>query len=125
MNYRLSYYFKRPHRFVEEIYDKIKWFIQRGKRGYSDYDTWSFDVYIVGVLAGGLKHLSKHAAGFPGNDEFPTWESWSDKLKEVAEVLEKYDKIFDIMDLKEEEKIYNDTQEALKWVAENVGALWD
>ena len=29
--------------------NNIKWFIQRGKRGYSDRDLWSFDWYLAEI----------------------------------------------------------------------------
>lgn len=61
--YRTSYYFKRPHRFVEELYLRTKWFFQRGWRGYSDSDCWSLDVYLSSWLPKALVRLrdSRHS----------------------------------------------------------------
>lgn len=45
-----------------EWYRTIKWFIQRGRRGWSDRDVWSFDWYLARVIAEGIDHLivTKH-----------------------------------------------------------------
>ena len=34
---------------------RVGGFFQRGRRGWADHDTWSFDTYLAGVLAGGLR----------------------------------------------------------------------
>ena len=44
---------------------EIKWFLQRGFRGYADCDTWDFDDYLIDVINGGLKRLQKHKCGIP------------------------------------------------------------
>ena len=33
-----------------DCYNKVKWFIQRGKRGYSDRDCWDLDNYLSRVI---------------------------------------------------------------------------
>ena len=50
---------------VEMIPLRIKSFFQRGYHGYSDQDTWDFDVYLAKVIVGGLKHLKKIQQGIP------------------------------------------------------------
>ena len=53
------------------------WF-QRANRGWADHDTWSFDIYVAEVLAGGLRRLADNTHGYPC--EFPGgsdgWEAW-------------------------------------------------
>jgi len=44
---------------------RLRGFFQRGRRGWADHDTWSFDHYLAGVLAGGLRHLADHHHGVP------------------------------------------------------------
>ena len=43
----------------------IKYFIQRGKRGWSDRDTWGFHYYLAKVIYEGLIHLKKYKHGYP------------------------------------------------------------
>ena len=44
----------------------IKMFIQRGKRGYSDSDLWSFDTYLSKVISKATIELKDKARGHPG-----------------------------------------------------------
>ena len=48
-----------------QAYREIKWFIQRGRRGWADCDTWSLDSYLSGWLPGALLHLKKYKHGVP------------------------------------------------------------
>ena len=38
---------------------------QRGQRGFSISDTWSFDGYLARVIAGGVAELRKREIGYP------------------------------------------------------------
>jgi len=52
------------------LYDrplKIKSFIQRGFRGWSNEDTWDFDIYLAKVITEGIKHLKKVHHGCPSD----------------------------------------------------------
>ena len=66
------------------------WF-QRANRGYADHDVWSFDTYLAGVMAGGLRELAAHNIGhpcdFPGGAD--GWNAW---LLDKANWLEWYHK---------------------------------
>ena len=41
----------------------IKWFIQRGRRGYADCDTWNLDVHLAEVIVGALSELKEYYHG--------------------------------------------------------------
>jgi len=47
------------------IYYDIKYFIQRGHRGWADCDTWSLDNYIDGWMPAALRHLKATKHGVP------------------------------------------------------------
>jgi hypothetical protein len=42
-----------------------KWFIQRGKRGWSDRDAWNADMYLAGMIADIMQHLIDKGVGVP------------------------------------------------------------
>jgi len=72
-------------------YRHTKWFIQRGRRGYSDRDVWNLYQYAAKVLRGSLIQLANESLGYPGEDtEWPTHEDWSRDLLEVAGGLNHY-----------------------------------
>jgi hypothetical protein len=47
-------------------YYAIKYFIQRGRRGWADCDTWSLDSYLDGFMPHALRYLKAHKHGVPG-----------------------------------------------------------
>ena len=58
---------KRLWDFVTDIPREIKWFYQRGTRGWADKDTWGFDHYLSKVISGGLNHLANKSIGHPSS----------------------------------------------------------
>ncbi len=48
-----------------QMYDEVRWFIQRGRRGWADCDTWSLDDYLDGWMPDALRYLKEHKHGVP------------------------------------------------------------
>ena len=76
--------------FPREVY----WFIQRGKRGYSDSDTWGFNYHLSDIITGGIKHLRKNLHGCPdtlnpktGKHDFNI-KRWGKILDEIVYTFE-------------------------------------
>lgn len=44
---------------------ELKWFIQRGRRGWANCDVWSLDTYLSGWLPSALRHLKETKHGVP------------------------------------------------------------
>ena len=76
-HYEIGWKLKIP----EEIYDEIKWFIQRGKRGYSDRDVWGFHYYLADVIFNGIKDFKKQVHGVPCDIPKKIGEKHSSKLR--------------------------------------------
>jgi hypothetical protein len=72
---------------------KIKYFIQRGRRGYSDEDIWDFHDYLCSILIPVLKEFSKKNMGCPG--EFWDKESKNDECHKWSETLEEMSQGFE------------------------------
>ena len=60
-----------------ELYDEVKWFIQRGMRGYSERDIWGWYSHHAVMMVGVLQYLRKHKHGYPIG---LTPGKWSKKL---------------------------------------------
>lgn len=69
------------------FFRQFKWAYQRVTRGYCDYDIWDMDTYLSQLLADGIRHLADTTHGYPGTDEFPTYESWRDYLYKISDLL--------------------------------------
>jgi len=59
------YEINRKKDIPEDTYYDIKYFIQRGKRGFSRRDVWGFYEYLTDVMIGGLKELQGMVHGYP------------------------------------------------------------
>lgn len=66
------------------IYYDIKYFAQRGRRGWADCDTWSLDYYLDGWLPDALRHLKKTKHGTPMG-MFPTEPEYIDETGNPTE----------------------------------------
>ena len=85
-------------RFVTEIpYNlrRIKWFFQRGKRGWADCDTWGVDYHLAKIVPEMLRHLQENAHGYPGYGAASTPGKWYDLLEEMIEGWEAAKRICD------------------------------
>ena len=77
---------------IKMIPKEIKWFYQRGRRGYSDCDLWGFDSFLSEIIAKGCRQLSKEKHGYPYG---LTEEEWNEALNRIAFGFEEYDKMMD------------------------------
>ena len=75
------------------MFEEIKYFIQRGRRGYSDRDLWSFTDYLCDIIPPALRDLAKNSMGCPGE----LWDKkaknnechkWDEILEEIAQGFE-------------------------------------
>jgi len=84
----------------KDIYNNIKWFIQRGKRGYADCDVWDFDSYLSKVISEGIKDLKSQIHGvssdFASKDGKDIYlDKWKVVLDEIIWTFETSQKIID------------------------------
>ena len=66
-------------------YRAIKYFVQRGWRGYADCDHWDADAYLSAVIYGVIKDLKSNLMGYP---QGLTEDQWSNILQEILDGLD-------------------------------------
>ena len=69
----------------KEWYRQIKWFIQRGKRGYSDQDLWNADSHIARTV---LAFIEMNRMGYPMG---LTEKRWAKILEEIKWLMQEVD----------------------------------
>ncbi len=87
----------RAIKWVLRIPREIKWFFQRGFRGYADCDVWSLYSYILDWLPKALDDLNKHHQGYPafldikdGNEDYEVGSKrWEEILKSMSTKLKR------------------------------------
>lgn len=64
-SYNRAYYLIHPFKYFEDLYYQAKWFVQRGRRGYSDRDVWGWCDHHSRIMVGVLISLRKTTHGYP------------------------------------------------------------
>ena len=72
---------------IRTFFRSFKWAYQRATRGIADCDCWDWPENILAYLDGGLDWFTKNTISYPGNDEFPTYESWINYLSQIKDLL--------------------------------------
>ena len=128
------------------ILRKIKWFLQRGRRGWADCDLWSLDMYLSGWMPHAMRRLIKikHAVPteiimqFEKPDESGDFSKeaiekalarWSDILEQIAIGFEAANTITNLdcnwKDDAEYERLKQLKQTGLTLFVEHYDSLWD
>ena len=68
------------------MFESLRKFIERGRKGYCYEDLWSFDNWLSKTIANGLREFKKNCHGYPSEDV--TWEGWMTILDEMIECFD-------------------------------------
>ena len=91
MNYKKQYYITHPREFIEECVHGVRYFIQRGSRGYSEQDVWNLGSYLSSWLPKALRELKKsnsYTSSFDGWCKSMTQNEWRLLLEQMAQGFE-------------------------------------
>lgn len=126
LSYRWSYYLKHPLDLIFEWGRWIKWFFQRGWRGWADCDGWNIDGYLLSWLPDAIEQMAKYKTGHPCEE---TTESWQEKLDKMvdgfraAQTLNNLD--YDFKDKDAENALIARKAQAMKLFCDHFDSLWD
>ena len=143
-------FYRAWHNHIKRWPKELKWFIQRGKRGWADCDTWCFSFYHSRVCKEALSHLKKYKMGYPcyfdesGYTDEDNSKKWDATLSHIihsfktAEQLETLDIYMysehapDMTEFCEKNKIKYQTKEEYDYMIEgfrlffkHYWSLWD
>lgn len=77
------HYITHPWEFFEDCWLNIKAAYQRITRGFAYRDLFSIDNWFLDIFPEMLKEFRENLHSFPGNSEFPTFESWTAYIEEM------------------------------------------
>jgi len=66
--------------------DAIRRFWERGRKGYCYEDIWSFDYWLSGTIARGLKEFKSGCHSYP--NDLDDWDKWMARLDEMIDCFE-------------------------------------
>jgi hypothetical protein len=101
-----------------------KYFIQRGRRGWSDQDAWNADMHLARVISGTMGYLIDKGYSIPMNYAYPD-DNIDNMKNRMTEDYSRHIKVFqqyvelcgDIPD--------DELDNSLNWLKENFRNLWD
>jgi len=103
--------------YPQDTIRNIKWFIQRGKRGFADCDIWQFDYYLSHLIENGIGRLSDVVHGIPNSlKDLDDWKNILGKIRRsfhIAKLIANGEWIYVSFDdwteekYKEDKKIYD------------------
>lgn len=125
-------YLYQPHKYFIALYDHVKYFIQRGMRGYSERDVWGWYSHHAIMMVGVLQHLRKYKHGTPIG---LTPRKWSEKLNIMEQgfqaVIDEENDVtsYKKLSMKEYRKLIFHRRRklmlGLKYFREHYQSLWD
>ena len=139
-------YFVIPfHTFINTIKNfpsEVKWFYQRGSRGWSDRSAWSIDTWLVDNLIPMLERLKKEKLGVPssmyrdedgmrrnGDGDVLAEQRWDNVLGEIIYGLKCAKKLQDMnYDYEDEEltkRLTKSSQRSFNLIGKHLFNLWD
>ena len=69
---------------IKDIFRKIKWFLQRGKNGFCDYDTYDIDYWFLKIMPKLLqRYIELNDKGLGAYPDFCSYDEWVDIIDEM------------------------------------------
>jgi len=114
------------------MFKEIKYFIQRGKRGYSDRDLWNFSDYLSEMMPKVLRHY-KGNVGCPSNfydkeainNEYHKWDETLEAIAQGFEAAKYLNEHTFIKDLDKQKNLEEKMKLGLNLFVENYLSLWN
>ena len=89
-------FWRNPIRWSRCFFRSFRVAKDRIRQGWSPYDVWDFGTYLNQVIGDGLEYLAKNHHAYPGNNDFPTAESWEKWLLAQAKPFQESNKDNDL-----------------------------
>ncbi len=72
------------------MFESIREFIERGRKGYCSKDLWDFDSWLSSLIARGLREFKQTCSSYP--NDIDDWDKWMSTLDEMIECFEEQDR---------------------------------
>lgn len=116
------WYVRNPYR-TATLAVRHAW--QRVFRGWDDRAVWCLHDHLAKTLGAQLVNMADTSISYPGDEEYPTFESWAADLRRHGESLLALHKGYFDCEASEEAALWRPAHEAMLWVADHMLGLWD
>lgn len=116
--------------FPKYLYYDVKYFTQRGRRGFSDRDLWNINDHLIMLIPSMIRAWQKK--GLMGHPADLTEGQWSGILNEIAGGFEYYMRVENLLYdgdtdqyIKDYAKAIKGVNKSFKLITKHWGGLWD
>jgi hypothetical protein len=97
--FKVNFYYRacRIWSKIKDVPREIKWFWQRGSRGWADCDTWSIDYHLCRIIPPMIRKLKKNDHGYPYDLSSKQWHKILNNIAwtfDIAADIQNHDVIF-------------------------------
>lgn len=127
---------------IIQKYREVKWFFQRGKRGYADCDVWSLDWYLASWIPEAFREMKDGMMGYPSllmkkgemnttltkKREKELTQKWKNVLDKIADGFEGYRRWEDKLQVKtsdETKRVFRNMRKAGNLLGKYFGCFWN
>jgi hypothetical protein len=117
-------FFRRiPSYYWPQFRSAVTFAKQRVKRGWDERAYWDTGYWLAQTLGEVLEFSSTRLHGHPVDTEYEDWQTgYAEAGKKLLSWVQADENLVGTEQL---EEAYKAAQEALAWVADNLGSLWD
>lgn len=69
----------------------FRWWLQRSKRGWTEYDAWNIDVWFMETMESMLTYYRRHHVGYPPDISEERWDEIIDRMIFLLKEMQKDD----------------------------------
>lgn len=69
----------------------FRWWLQRSKRGWAEYDAWNIDVWFMETMESMLTYYRRHHVGYPPDLSAERWDEIIDRMIFLLKEMQKDD----------------------------------
>lgn len=115
---------------IGKIYEffryEIKYFIQRGRRGYDDHSHWSGETYIANIFAGIAEDLVENKHSYPEHYD-GGFEQYISDVERVAKFFREYTdlEVGNNWSVERYNELIKEQDWVFEWLKTYFGSLWD
>lgn len=117
---------------IKDFFSGIKWFIQRGRRGYSDWDLWCFWDYLCDIIPPAMRWYIENGSSCPDkffdegytDNECWKWDLILENIAQGFEAIRELDDKFDAPNGVQKELTYK-FEKGMKLLTIVFRNLWD
>lgn len=118
-----GWWVRRTAKYPPRPQDRVRFALQRIRRGYSERDWWAFDDFLAEIIIDGCRKFREEGHGHPADI---TWDEWCEILTKIEDGFKAHLELArDFPDKDREEELKAQFEVGGELFLGYFGSLWD